>query len=277
MNEAFVSDVTEEEIHAALLKINPNKAPGPDGMTSKVDEFFEEIAQKLPPVSNYGKNLVQELSQSKNRSSPNPESPVQDHVTQRWRSRMLAGQTLTANGQHVRYDILAHLKKIPALLSVYDALKMSAKLRMSLVYALTNPDEFSNEVNQVKMRSSEPTYVECLALITFTEDYLQPGLIKHNRPLFISGYRNGLGITRIMIDGGSAVNLLHLRMLKRLEIVNQSGEQKRVKVDANPFGEAKVKQGEEALITQAKAFTFLVIDQCLGANVGSVQGPTYLV
>lgn len=68
------------------------------------------------------------------------------------------------------------------------------------------------------MRSSEPTYAECLALITFTDDYLQPGLIKHNRPLFISGYLNGLEITRIMIDGGSAVNLLPLRMLKRLGI-----------------------------------------------------------
>lgn len=33
--------------------------------------------------------------------------------------------------------------------SVYDALKMSAELRMSLVYALTNPEEFYNEVNQV--------------------------------------------------------------------------------------------------------------------------------
>lgn len=95
---------------------------------------------------------------------------------------------------------------------------MSAELRMSLVYALTNPEEFSNEVNQVEMRSSEPTYAECLALITFTDDYLQPGLIKHNRPLFISGYLNGLEITRIMIDGGSAVNLLPLRMLKRLGI-----------------------------------------------------------
>ena len=126
---------------------------------------------------------------------------------------MLAGQTLAANGQHVRYDILAHLKKIPALLSVYDALKISAELRMSLVYALTNPEEFSNEVNQVEMRSSEPTYAECLALITFTDDSLQPGLIK---PLFISGYLNGLEITRIMIDGGSA--LLPLRMLKRLGI-----------------------------------------------------------
>lgn len=110
-------------------------------------QISEEIAQvnqmelrsgkKLPPVPNYGKNLVQELSQSKNRSSPNPESPVQDHglsqnqnpggipidrgavgalssqneVTQRGRSRMLAGQTLAANGQHVRYDILVHLTK----------------------------------------------------------------------------------------------------------------------------------------------------------------------
>lgn len=61
---------------------------------------------------------------------------------------MLAGQTLAANGQHVRYDILAHLKKI--LVSVYDhsALKMSAELRMCLVYALTNSEEFYNEVNQ---------------------------------------------------------------------------------------------------------------------------------
>ena len=132
---------------------------------------------------------------------------------------MLAGQTLAANGQHVRYDILAHLKKIPALLSVYDALKMSAELRMCLVYALTSSEEFYNEVNQVEMRSSEPTFSECLALITFMDDYLQPGLIKHNRPLlFISGYLNGLEITRIMIDGGSAVNLLPLRMLKRLAI-----------------------------------------------------------
>ena len=42
----------------------------------------------------------------------------QNAITQRGRPRMLASQTLAANGQHVRYDILAHLKKIPALLSV---------------------------------------------------------------------------------------------------------------------------------------------------------------
>lgn len=55
--------------------------------------------------------------------------------------------------------------------------------------------------NQVETRSSEPTFSECLALITFTDDYLQPGLIKHNKPLFISGYLNGFPIRRFMIDG----------------------------------------------------------------------------
>jgi hypothetical protein len=57
------------------------------------------------------------------------------------------------------------------------------------------------------------------ALITFTDDYLQPGLIKHNRPLFISGYLNGLEITRIMIDGGklmsSDINELYRRVIYR--------------------------------------------------------------
>ncbi len=40
--------------------------------------------------------------------------------------------------------------------------------------------------------------------------------------------------------------------------------------------QAKYQRGEEALLTQALAFTFLVRDQRLGANVGSAQGPTGL-
>lgn len=51
----------------------------------------------------------------------------QNEVTQRGRSRMLAGQTLAANGQHVRYDILAHLKNLPALLSVYQSRRFHKK------------------------------------------------------------------------------------------------------------------------------------------------------
>lgn len=39
--------------------------------------------------------------------------------------------------EQVKYDILAKMKKIPSLLSVYDALKMSPELRQSLIYALS--------------------------------------------------------------------------------------------------------------------------------------------
>ena len=39
--------------------------------------------------------------------------------------------------------------------------------------------------------------------------------------------------------------------------------------------QAKYLRGEEALLTQAQALTFLVRDQRLGANVGSAQGPTW--
>lgn len=102
-------------------------------------QISEEIAQvnqmelrsgkKLPPVPNFGKNLVQELSQSKNISSQILKVPPRIMVyrkikplgaslrgapsrakTKLPRPRMPAGQTLAANGQHVRYDILAHLK-----------------------------------------------------------------------------------------------------------------------------------------------------------------------
>lgn len=38
------------------------------------------------------------------------------------------------------YSVLAHLRKIPALISVFDALVMSKDLRDSLIYALQNPD-----------------------------------------------------------------------------------------------------------------------------------------
>ncbi len=52
---------------------------GSDFFITQVNQTELRSGKKLPPVPNYGKNLVQELSQSKNRSSPNPESPVQDH------------------------------------------------------------------------------------------------------------------------------------------------------------------------------------------------------
>lgn len=44
----------------------------------------------------------------------------------------------------IPYDMMTHLKNISSLLTIYDALYMSPKLKSSMVYALTHPDEFAS-------------------------------------------------------------------------------------------------------------------------------------
>ncbi|KAL0454805.1 UNVERIFIED_CONTAM: hypothetical protein Slati_0819700 [Sesamum latifolium] len=59
---------------------------------------------------------------------------------------------------------------------------------------------------------------DCMSTITFTDEDLLLGSKPHNRLLFASGYVREQKVNRIFIDGGSAVNILHLRILKELGI-----------------------------------------------------------
>ena len=116
-------------------------------------------------------------------------------------------------GEQVKYDVLAHLKKISALLSVYDALRMSSELRKSLIYALSNPEDFHKDIGE---KGSANKTTTCLSMITFTDEDMYSDTPDHNRPLFISGHILNVKISRIMVDGGSAVNLLPRRILSLL-------------------------------------------------------------
>ena len=110
----------------------------------------------------------------------------------------------------VKYDVIAHLKKIPAMLSVYDALCLSSDMRKALVTALTFPEDYRVEVSQTEVEESE------VLNMTFTDEDMLLGPKKHNRPLLMFGEIDVLPINRIMIDGGSAINLLPLRTLKKI-------------------------------------------------------------
>ncbi|KAL0445319.1 UNVERIFIED_CONTAM: hypothetical protein Slati_2254600 [Sesamum latifolium] len=59
---------------------------------------------------------------------------------------------------------------------------------------------------------------DCMSTITFTDEDMLLGSKPHNRPLFIAGYVREQKVNRILIDGGSAVNILPLRILKELGI-----------------------------------------------------------
>jgi hypothetical protein len=48
----------------------------------------------------------------------------------------------------VKYDVIAHVKKIPAMLSVYDALCLSSNLCKAFITALSFPEDYRVEVSQ---------------------------------------------------------------------------------------------------------------------------------
>ena len=50
--------------------------------------------------------------------------------------------------------------------------------------------------------------------ITFTDEDMQLGSTDHNRPLYVTGIIGDKRVNRILLDCGSAVNLLPLRVLR---------------------------------------------------------------
>ncbi|KAH0642039.1 hypothetical protein KY285_032902 [Solanum tuberosum] len=58
----------------------------------------------------------------------------------------------------------------------------------------------------------------CCATIAVTDDDLLLGSKLHNRPLFVVGSIREQHLNRILIDGGSAVNIMPKVVLKKLEI-----------------------------------------------------------
>ncbi|KAL0302412.1 UNVERIFIED_CONTAM: hypothetical protein Scaly_3033400, partial [Sesamum calycinum] len=65
----------------------------------------------------------------------------------------------------------------------------------------------SNEDTLFEKEDSSDTD-DCMSTITFTDEDLLLGSKPHNRPLFVAGYVREQKVNRILIDGGSAVNIL---------------------------------------------------------------------
>ncbi|KAL0446182.1 UNVERIFIED_CONTAM: hypothetical protein Slati_1746100 [Sesamum latifolium] len=64
-----------------------------------------------------------------------------------------------------------------------------------------------NEDSLLEKKDSSNTN-ECMSTIIFTDEDLLLGSKPHNRPLFVAGYAREQNVNRILIDGGSAVNIL---------------------------------------------------------------------
>jgi hypothetical protein len=79
--------------------------------------------RQAPKDSNRGKDKTQNKSKEVKSLGKNPE-----------KTRSMGEE----------YNVLAHLRKIPALLSIFDALMMSQDLREVLIQALQDPEKYKS-------------------------------------------------------------------------------------------------------------------------------------
>jgi hypothetical protein len=174
----------------------------------------------------------------------------------------------------VKYDAISHLKKIPVMLSVYDDLCLSSELRNAFISALSFPKDYKVEASQAEIKdkvevSQAEVKLPQTQSISFSDDDLLLGNKMHNRPLLMFGEIDDLPINRIMIDGGSAINLLPLRTLKKIGY--SKGDLCRSNVvihDFNQLGQEAL--GAISLILKLKNFTiyvkFHIIDAATSYN-----------
>ncbi|KAL0456250.1 UNVERIFIED_CONTAM: hypothetical protein Slati_0964200 [Sesamum latifolium] len=105
---------------------------------------------------------------------------------------------------------------------------------------------------------------DCMSIITFIDKDLLLGSKPHNRPLFVAGYVREQKVNRILIDGGSAVNILPLRILKELRISIDELSNSRLMIQGFNQGRQRARHYKDAIdygghvkkvLSDSKSFT----------------------
>ena len=97
---------------------------------------------------------------------------------------------------------------------------MSKELRRALIQVLMDHDDYKDEIDPIEVDEvlSSPLNrcAACMPCVTFSDEDLQLGSANHNRPLYVTSRIGDERINRILLDCGSAVNLLPLRALRAI-------------------------------------------------------------
>ncbi|KAL0420666.1 UNVERIFIED_CONTAM: hypothetical protein Slati_3089500 [Sesamum latifolium] len=72
--------------------------------------------------------------------------------------------------------------------------------------------------------------VSCCATLSFTDEDLLLGSKPHNRPLFVLGFIQEQRVNRILIDGGSAVNIMPKTTMKKMGITSEDLSRSRLTI-----------------------------------------------
>ncbi|XP_070050502.1 uncharacterized protein [Nicotiana tomentosiformis] len=112
------------------------------------------------------------------------------------------------------YFVVDHLNKTPAQISILLLLQNS-KAHRNVLMKVLNEACVPNNITSGEMANMVVQVLESHK-ITFHEDELPPEGISHNRALHITVQFEDKFIARVLIDGGSSLNIYPLTTLKRM-------------------------------------------------------------
>ena len=97
------------------------------------------------------------------------------------------------------------LKELQSWVDEVEPSQSSTSPKEVLTQALKKPEMYTPSTN--RLQQTQECYA-CSLDLTFIDEDLLLGSMPHNRPLYVSGYAREQKIDRILIDGGSVVNIL---------------------------------------------------------------------
>ncbi|KAM2170707.1 hypothetical protein ACFX1R_035875 [Malus domestica] len=118
------------------------------------------------------------------------------------------GKDITTEGEKT----LTLEEGLPIHLSIEEALRLPKKMRRALTAVLESPNDHEAQESKDEGLKLQPhEYATCCATydaINFTDEDLLLGSKPHNRPLFVSGYVKEHKVNCMLVDGGSAINIM---------------------------------------------------------------------
>ncbi|KAK2982876.1 hypothetical protein RJ640_019465, partial [Escallonia rubra] len=116
-------------------------------------------------------------------------------------------------------SMLTFLRGLPLQFTLQEMFDLPQSAHEVLRRVLEEPKKYSSVIREIDdLKTTTATCASCCASITFTDEDLQLGSKPHNRPLFVSGYIRERKVNRMLVDGGSAVNIMPKFVMKQIGI-----------------------------------------------------------
>ena len=203
-------DPVEVAIHPTMKPISPKKTSSAAGGMGLKNLQNEDLDQEE------GWTLVTHR-RSRKKNLPTLERPLQ-----RMKCVKVAKGELKVNAQYRKKPPASRKREEPLMqkfrvpITLADFMPQQFYKQVPTLLSCHHANEQEEDVKEETVEEPTESVEAYTTKIAFSDEDLLLGNKLHNRPLFVVGFAQGKRLNRILVDDGSAVNILHLQVFKQL-------------------------------------------------------------